>query len=148
MVRRMAGVLVEVGRGNLAKDDVAAMLTSRSELPASLTAPPSGLFLAQVLYKGDPEERLHLPLPLFGNSSRPVAEGPAGNRQQAMNNREHETGSRKIGQASTMDSPISRMGQAAYQVRDDIKENMGRAPKLPPSSRRRSRGGGGNLPKK
>ena len=67
MVRRMAGVLVEVGRGNLTKSDVEAMLTSLSELPARLTAPPSGLFLAQVLYKGDPEERLHLPLPLFGN---------------------------------------------------------------------------------
>jgi tRNA pseudouridine38-40 synthase len=148
MVRRMAGVLVEAGRGNLAKGDVEAMLTSRSELPAKLTAPPSGLFLAQVLYKGDPEERLHLPLPLFGNSSGPLTEGTAGNRQQAMSNREHGKGSRKMRQASTKDSPISRMGQDAYQVRNDIKENMGRVPKLPPSSRRRSRGGGGNVPKK
>jgi len=62
MVRRMAGVLVEVGRGNLTNGDVEAMLTSRSDLPASLTAPPSGLFLAQVLYKGDQEEMLPLPL--------------------------------------------------------------------------------------
>jgi tRNA pseudouridine38-40 synthase len=62
MVRRMAGILVEVGRGKLGKDEVAAMLTSRSELPARLTAPPSGLFLAQVLYKGDREEKVHLPL--------------------------------------------------------------------------------------
>ncbi|MEI7638662.1 MAG: tRNA pseudouridine(38-40) synthase TruA [Syntrophus sp. (in: bacteria)] len=69
MARRMVGILVEVGRGNLTKGDVEAMLISVSELPARLTAPPSGLFLAQVLYKGDPEERLHLPLPLFGDIS-------------------------------------------------------------------------------
>jgi tRNA pseudouridine38-40 synthase len=69
MVRRMAGVLVEVGRGKLAKGEVAAMLTSRSELPARLTAPPSGLFLAQVLYKGDLEEKMQPPL-MFLSGSR------------------------------------------------------------------------------
>lgn len=81
MVRRMAGVLVEVGRGNLTKGDVEAMLASHSEAPARLTAPPSGLFLAQVLYKGDPEGKTHLPLPSLGNSSIPIAEGKAGTRQ-------------------------------------------------------------------
>lgn len=127
MVRRMVGVLVEVGRGNLMKGDVELMLASRSEAPARLTAPPSGLFLAQVLYKEDTEERLQLPLPLLGNSSCPVAgeaidkrqqaavigkkeagigqqridkrERGAGNRQQAIGNRDQATGRRKRRQA-------------------------------------------------
>jgi tRNA pseudouridine38-40 synthase len=62
MVRRIAGILVEVGRGNLTEGDVLAMLTGESELPARYTAPPSGLFLAQVLYEGDVDEPFRLPL--------------------------------------------------------------------------------------
>jgi tRNA pseudouridine38-40 synthase len=62
MVRRIAGILVEVGRGNLTDKDVLAMLTGYSDLPAHHTAPPSGLFLAQVLYEGDVEEPIRLPL--------------------------------------------------------------------------------------
>ena len=53
MVRRIVGVLVEVGRGNLSPGDVEEMLRNPSDLPARLTAPPSGLFLEQVLYEGD-----------------------------------------------------------------------------------------------
>lgn len=54
MVRRMVGVLVEVGRGGLSARDVAAMLVQPSETPARLTAPPSGLFLERVIYQGEP----------------------------------------------------------------------------------------------
>lgn len=54
MVRRMAGVIVEVGRGGLEPRDVARLLQSPSGLPARLTAPASGLFLARVVYPGDP----------------------------------------------------------------------------------------------
>ncbi len=43
MVRRMTGVLVEVGRGGLEPRDVARLLASPSGLPAQLTAPASGL---------------------------------------------------------------------------------------------------------
>jgi tRNA pseudouridine38-40 synthase len=50
MVRRIVGVLVEVGRGLLQPDAVPALLTSRSDLPAKLTAPASGLFLERVFY--------------------------------------------------------------------------------------------------
>ena len=50
MVRRLVGVLVEVGRGGLAPGDMPALLASRSELPAKLTAPASGLFLERVDY--------------------------------------------------------------------------------------------------
>jgi tRNA pseudouridine38-40 synthase len=53
MVRRLVGVLVEIGRGRLTLDAAVAMLTERSDLPARLTAPASGLFLERVYYKGD-----------------------------------------------------------------------------------------------
>ncbi|MBI4264870.1 MAG: tRNA pseudouridine(38-40) synthase TruA [Acidobacteria bacterium] len=53
MVRRLVGVLVEVGRGGVSADEAAAMLTGRSDLPARLTAPASGLFLERVYYTGD-----------------------------------------------------------------------------------------------
>ena len=54
MVRRMVGVLAAVGRGDLASGDVARLLGTRSEIPAQLTAPSSGLFLEGVYY-GDAE---------------------------------------------------------------------------------------------
>ena len=50
MVRRLAGSLVEVGRGNLDTSDVERLLRERSNEPAKWTAPPSGLFLASVRY--------------------------------------------------------------------------------------------------
>jgi len=53
MVRRMVGVLVEVGRGALEPSAVATFLAEGSAAPARLTAPPSGLFLERVYYKGD-----------------------------------------------------------------------------------------------
>ena len=61
MVRRLAGILVEAGRGTLSPAEVERMLTNASELPARCTAPPSGLFLAQVLYEGDRLGPLSLP---------------------------------------------------------------------------------------
>lgn len=62
MVRRMIGILVEVGRGNLTREDVEGLLKGPSELPARYTAPPSGLFLEQVLYEAD---KLNRKLPQF-----------------------------------------------------------------------------------
>ena len=53
MVRRIVGVLVEVGRGELEPAAAASFLAERSNLPARLTAPASGLFLERVFYKGD-----------------------------------------------------------------------------------------------
>jgi len=50
MVRRMAGVLVEVGKGNLSAKDVAEFLKTASTAPSRLTAPPSGLFLEKAFY--------------------------------------------------------------------------------------------------
>ncbi|MCX6151592.1 MAG: tRNA pseudouridine(38-40) synthase TruA [Ignavibacteriales bacterium] len=53
MVRRIIGVLVEIGRKKLTIADIEFFLNNISNAPAKFTAPPSGLFLEQVLYKGD-----------------------------------------------------------------------------------------------
>ena len=53
MVRRLVGALVEVGRGRLTPDAFRALLEARTNEPAAWTAPPSGLFLERVLYRGD-----------------------------------------------------------------------------------------------
>ena len=53
LVRRLVGVLVEVGRGGLSAVAAGAMLNERSQLPARLTAPASGLFLERVYYEGE-----------------------------------------------------------------------------------------------
>lgn len=52
-VRRMTGVLVETGRGKLGTEDISSFLKKKSDIPAKLTAPPSGLFLERVYYPGD-----------------------------------------------------------------------------------------------
>ena len=60
MVRRMVGVLAAVGRGELTVAQVSGFLDERSDLPATLTAPASGLFLEAVYYSGDaPPPPLH-----------------------------------------------------------------------------------------
>jgi tRNA pseudouridine38-40 synthase len=53
MVRRMVGVIVEIGRGGLDPDAVAEYLAETSAAPAKLTAPASGLFLERVYYKNE-----------------------------------------------------------------------------------------------
>ena len=54
MVRRLVGVLVAVGqRRARIRRRPRQLLEGRSELPAKLTAPASGLFLDRVFYKGD-----------------------------------------------------------------------------------------------
>jgi tRNA pseudouridine38-40 synthase len=59
MVRRIVGMLAEVGRGDLTYDGFGRLLKFHSDAAAKYTAPPSGLFLEKVLYKGDypPKER-------------------------------------------------------------------------------------------
>jgi len=53
MVRQIIGVLAEVGCGAMPINDVKKFLHTKSNLPAKMTAPPSGLFLERVYYKGD-----------------------------------------------------------------------------------------------
>lgn len=52
-MRRMVGVLVSVGRGQLAPQDIPQLLTGRKPLPP-LAAPAAGLFLEAVRYPGEP----------------------------------------------------------------------------------------------
>jgi tRNA pseudouridine38-40 synthase len=56
LVRRLVGVLVAVGRGDLALGDVEVFLREPSPVPARLTAPASGLFLERVFYEGEPRD--------------------------------------------------------------------------------------------
>ncbi len=53
MVRRMVGVLVEVGTGRLDEATVRSWVLEPSGDPARWTAPPAGLFLERVYYPGD-----------------------------------------------------------------------------------------------
>lgn len=64
MVRRMVGVLAEIGKGSMPVDGVASLLGGNQRVsppttrvggstPAELTAPASGLFLERVFYEGD-----------------------------------------------------------------------------------------------
>ncbi|MDD2274949.1 MAG: tRNA pseudouridine(38-40) synthase TruA [Smithellaceae bacterium] len=53
MARRIVGMTVEAGRGQVSAEDLAGMLKNFSDAPARHTAPPSGLFLEKVLYEGD-----------------------------------------------------------------------------------------------
>ncbi|HEX9190402.1 MAG TPA: tRNA pseudouridine(38-40) synthase TruA [Vicinamibacteria bacterium] len=86
MVRRMVGVMAEVGRGGLRPSDAERFLRETSHVPAGLTAPPSGLFLERVLYEGDPPPGELLPVILLrgapgGRDAPPV--GKAGSLSQA-----------------------------------------------------------------
>lgn len=72
MVRRLVGVLVEVGRGRLDAAEVAGLLAGSSPLPARLTAPASGLFLERVFYPGEARDR-----PLEPALSAALGAGPA-----------------------------------------------------------------------
>jgi len=53
MVRQIVGMLVEVGRGKTTEEDIRTFLRKPSDEPAKFTAPPSGLFLECVYYRGD-----------------------------------------------------------------------------------------------
>ena len=52
MVRTIAGTLLEVGRGKLAPEDIEPILASGERARAGPTAPPGGLYLLSVQYRG------------------------------------------------------------------------------------------------
>ncbi|MBM4169150.1 MAG: tRNA pseudouridine(38-40) synthase TruA [Ignavibacteria bacterium] len=62
MVRQIVGILVEVGRGNVSNEEVRSFLRGESDTPAKNTAPPSGLFLEGVYYKGEKREEEMVPV--------------------------------------------------------------------------------------
>lgn len=53
MVRRIVGFLAEIGRGRKSEKDILFYLNNKTNEPAKFTAPPSGLFLEKVAYKGE-----------------------------------------------------------------------------------------------
>ncbi len=56
MVRRMVGILAEIGRGGMDPGQIDTLLAGKGpkhEAPARLTAPAAGLFLERVFYEGD-----------------------------------------------------------------------------------------------
>lgn len=53
MVRRLIGVIVEVGKGSLSLEDLNRWMKRHEEEAGRYTAPPSGLFLERVYYEGD-----------------------------------------------------------------------------------------------
>jgi tRNA pseudouridine38-40 synthase len=59
MVRRLVGTLVEISRGNITVEEFRKILDSNSGHIKEFTAPPSGLFLEKVLYKGEEPPREH-----------------------------------------------------------------------------------------
>ena len=52
MVRAIVGTLVDVGRGRYTVEEFAEIVASRDLSRASSGAPPQGLFLSNVKYKG------------------------------------------------------------------------------------------------
>jgi len=66
MVRRIVGVVVQVGLGKLEIESVREFLAGTDRSTGEWTAPPSGLFLEKVLYPGDsPPHRLVPAIPVF-----------------------------------------------------------------------------------
>ncbi len=59
MVRRIVGVLVQIGLGHLPPEAISRFLEATTDDPAQWTAPPSGLFLERVIYPAGPEPRSH-----------------------------------------------------------------------------------------
>lgn len=52
-VRRMTGVIAEVGRGKMKPEEVGKLFSEDSDIPAKLTPPPSGLILQKVYYRNE-----------------------------------------------------------------------------------------------
>jgi tRNA pseudouridine38-40 synthase len=61
MVRRVVGVLVEVGRGNIDARRMSQYFKAPFPSVAQWTAPPSGLFLEYIRYRGDKKPDLITP---------------------------------------------------------------------------------------
>ncbi len=75
MVRRIVGVIVEVGKGKLSLDEVREFFKTKSEKPAQLTAPPSGLFLEGVYYEGDSRPAILKPVMLLEHRGKNSFQG-------------------------------------------------------------------------
>ena len=77
MVRRIVGVLVAVGRSELDVAAIETLLAGSSDVPATLTAPASGLFLERVFYEGDARDEPVGPATPLAHFSRAAARRPS-----------------------------------------------------------------------
>ena len=50
MVRNIVGTILEVGKGKLSQNDIAAILAAKDRAAAGPTAPAAGLFLKEIFY--------------------------------------------------------------------------------------------------
>jgi tRNA pseudouridine38-40 synthase len=83
MVRRMVGSLVRIGAGELSPDDLQRLLEGKlpagaPEGTAAWTAPPSGLFLERVAYRGEPGPGPLVPALPVSSEPLSVQERPPG----------------------------------------------------------------------
>lgn len=85
MVRRVVGSLVGVGRGEISVADFEALFGTASPYPARVTAPPSGLFLEEVIYPGETFSR---PLVPAFPVDRPLPSGERDDRVPRIPGRE------------------------------------------------------------
>lgn len=84
MVRRVVGCLVGVGRGEITAKEFGDLFAGPSPYPARVTAPPSGLFLEEVIFAGEafrrplaPVVTVSLAQPRAGQGGSPACEaGP------------------------------------------------------------------------
>ncbi len=69
MVRRMVGLLVEVGCGRLTVSDIENILTTSSKVPQGHTAPAAGLFFEKAFYNDEELQRFISPIEAIGFES-------------------------------------------------------------------------------
>ena len=69
LARRIVGMLVEAGRGKVSEAELRKMIVDGSGDSARHTAPPSGLFLERVYYKGEKRLSSLQPVISVGSSS-------------------------------------------------------------------------------
>ncbi len=79
-VRQMVGILVETGRHTLTRPQISEVLRHPSDIPATYTAPPSGLFLERIYYGN--ERRLSTFEPVMPIAAAPSGKPPAAHRGQ------------------------------------------------------------------
>ncbi|MBN1397235.1 MAG: tRNA pseudouridine(38-40) synthase TruA [Bacteroidetes bacterium] len=89
MVRQLIGVLAEVGRGSMPVNEVKKFMHTKSDVPAKMTAPPSGLFLERVYYKGD--VWLKELKPMMDVSAKPAARFEKRHEKKSAGNEEKQS---------------------------------------------------------